>query len=297
MTKSTTLAATDFEAGQIFVQEQPIPVADPFEGGRSKNTTNTQPPFPSPCSMVVARKKKKSNPQKGRGGGGGGSKSPYHEASDLLNQVLERSRHPRPTDHRSLLKSLVYSPKDGSLRVSTKSYAIVTQALQHLDELRAVQQQCQLLTAAKNEGLLLVLLFELLLSPKQAIRGGGALKRQLIQQEAALRRALRAVTPSPSSLDSSHTNLFPRYLRVNTCAHTTTPSVIQTLQAMDVAVYADAHVPDLLVVPPQATSRILASDDLVGRRPSPPRGVAGQVVVLFRPLSGAGIRQQSARQR
>jgi len=196
-----------------------------------------------------------ANEKKGSSNGNK-SKSPYHETADLLNKVLESNKNKN-------LKSFVYA-KDGSLKVSTKTYAVVTKVLQHLTEL----QDCQAAVAdklqVKNQGLLLVLLYELLLSPKQSIQGGGALKRQLMQHETSLRRALKKsakkTETDANSRDHSTSN-FPRYLRVNTC-RTTTKKVIQYIKKdlQISSVYADSHVPDLLVVPHAATSQILASN-------------------------------------
>lgn len=180
------------------------------------------------------------------------SKSPYHEVADLVNQVLESKKQKN-------LKSFVYRA-DGSLKVSTQTFAIVSKILQNVDTLQTIQEQCRL--SAKNKGLLYVLLFELLMSPNRSIRGGGALKRMLMKQEATLRSALMECCPSFTGNCDFSKHSFPhRFLRVNKCK-TNVLDVIRKLKEMGVTVYADQHVPDLLVVPASVTSRVLSNVDL-----------------------------------
>lgn len=109
-----------------------------------------------------------------------------------------------------------------------------------------------------NHGLAMVLLYELLLGPNQALRGGGALKRMLLEKEDTLRRILtnmiedpaKTKRDSPSTIErtlvdgtivnarppnntpssaSSSSSPFPRYVRINTC-RITTAEVVHKLQ-------------------------------------------------------------------
>lgn len=207
--------------------------------------------------------KTKETKRAGNKKGGCGSTSPYHEAADLLNQVLASSSQ-------SLNKSAVYDRKTGQLRVSTKTYAVVSKVLQNKKVLDAVLQNVNKFKA-KNEGLLYVLLFELLLSPKQSIVGGGALKRSLLQQEASLRKALKQhCCDTTNTTDVAATAAQPRYVRINTCRVATKEAatlVIQRLQKLlapstsaagvSCCVCADPHVPHLLVVRSWATAAVM----------------------------------------
>jgi putative methyltransferase len=100
----------------------------------------------------------------------------------------------------------------------------------------------------RNEGLLYILTYELLLGPNKCIRGGGALKRLLVKREAALRSALEQVPQSKTGPSVGVS--FPRYVRVNTLL-TNFKQVVSSLQSQYYEqLYVDAHVPDLLVLPP-----------------------------------------------
>ncbi|GAX22228.1 25S rRNA (cytosine2278-C5)-methyltransferase [Fistulifera solaris] len=194
------------------------------------------------------------------------SSSPYQPAATLLNQLWEQSD--QPNKKRKSLKSLVFDDKTGQLKCSKTTYAQVCHVQKHLPTLQAVWQKHanknQGVTV-QNEGLLYVLLYELLLGPNQSIRGGGKLKRQLTQQESALRHYLRQIqasSPGEEMITSTFDNdTWPRYIRVNTCQNTT-QQVVDVLRSIKsdskFTLYLDAHVPDLLVVPPSATALILS---------------------------------------
>lgn len=183
--------------------------------------------------------------------------SPYQPAATLLNQLWQQGNSTKKTS----LKTLVFDSKTGQLKCSKTTYAQVCQVQKHLPTLQAVLEKHTTRNnqTIKNEGLLYVLLYELLLGPNQSIRGGGQLKRQLIKHEANLRKYLQQFQ-NEETIHHDNDDRLPRYIRVNTC-QTTTRQVVTKLRSLlshhELEMYLDAHVPDLLVVPPQATSLIL----------------------------------------
>ncbi|GAX19709.1 25S rRNA (cytosine2278-C5)-methyltransferase [Fistulifera solaris] len=190
------------------------------------------------------------------------SSSPYQPAATLLNQLWEQSDQSK---RKKSLKSLVFDDKTGQLKCSKTTYAQACHVQKHLPTLQAVWKKHVHQNPAvtvQNEGLLYVLLYELLLGPNQSIRGGGKLKRQLTQQEAALRKHLRQIQASSPGEETSDDDTWPRYIRVNTCQNTTQQvvDVLRSIMSDDAnfTIYLDAHVSDLLVVPPSATALILS---------------------------------------
>ena len=170
------------------------------------------------------------------------SSSPYAPAARLLGSIWES---------RKSLKTLAYDKK-GNLTISKATYAQICHVLEHKSTLDAVLQNVPI--ESRNIGLLYVLLYELLLGPNQSIRGGGALKRLLLQHEDPLRTVLNTVivkvkftSPEPNTIQISP---LPRYVRVNTLV-TTMNDVIQHLKTKNIPVYLDPHVPHLLVLPPK----------------------------------------------
>jgi putative methyltransferase len=93
-----------------------------------------------------------------------------------------------------------------------------------------------------------VLLYELLLGPHQKIRGGGALRRQIVKKEVELRDVLEALKQNANSAVAR----FPRYVRVNTLK-CTIQEAVSALQSEHQSIFVDAHVPNLLVLPPEAS--------------------------------------------
>jgi putative methyltransferase len=113
---------------------------------------------------------------------------------------------------------------------------------------------------AHNQGLLYVLLYELLLGPNKSIAGGGSLKRSLLKHQEALERALKAAQEKQQQETCQAKEdvpvLLPRYVRINTL-QTDASAALERLQAClrdSVSIYADKHVPDLLVLPPDSTA-------------------------------------------
>lgn len=171
------------------------------------------------------------------------SSSPYAPAAQLLTHIWTK---------RKSLKTLAYDKK-GSLRCSKATYAQVCHVLESRALLRQVLERVEGFATVRNEGLLYILLYELLLGPNKCIRGGGALKRLLVKKKSALCSALSQVQQTRTSVS------FPRYVRVNTLL-SDTQEVISSLSPQHKQIHIDSHVPDLLVLPP-ATS--LHDHDLV----------------------------------
>lgn len=172
------------------------------------------------------------------------SSSPYQPAARLLEQIWQK---------KCSLKSVAYD-KDRTLRCSKRTYAQVCHVLQHQALLERIRKRVPSLEV-KNEALLYVLMYELLLGPKKEIQGGGALKRKLLKVQEQMQQALEEIGV-PDTQTTEESNHHPRYIRVNTL-QTTTEAIIQRLKDLKIPCWIDAHVPDLLVVPPSASSQIL----------------------------------------
>jgi len=97
----------------------------------------------------------------------------------------------------------------------------------------------------RNESLLYVLIYELLMGPYQKIRGGGALKRLIMKKETVLRDVLKQCSTKNTKL------IIPRYVRINSIKFTL-KDAISDLKRHNNDIYIDVHVPDLLVLQPTA---------------------------------------------
>ena len=157
------------------------------------------------------------------------------QAALMLSQVWET---------RKSIKTLAYD-KSGELKLNKSAYAQVCHVLEHQRTLKEVLTAVPI--PCRNEGLLYVLLYELLLGPNQKIRGGGAVKRQIVNKEKQLREVLETIHKDSATVRAS----FPRYVRVNTLKCTLLEAV-DALKLQDLQIYVDAHVPNLLVLQPAA---------------------------------------------
>ncbi|KAL7577607.1 hypothetical protein ACA910_015127 [Epithemia clementina (nom. ined.)] len=275
-------------------------------------------------TITTSNKKKKRKSPSSSSSSPSFSSSPYAPAARILNELWN------PQHHRRGLKAIVYDKTTGQLTCSKATYAQVCEVLKHQSLLNQVLQDdnhqhrtsnkdddddddddddgdddddddtdkpttTRTRIQAKNKGLLYVLLYELLFGPHQSIQGGGALKRQLMQHETALRTiAANARKHAPAAAPVE----FPRYVRINPLWPGTTLSKIwteiqqcvrtgndddsnsndrndtgtsankkkkkkkrqsSTATADDAAtaIYRDRHVPDLLVLPKNASSPFL----------------------------------------
>ncbi|CAJ1935152.1 unnamed protein product [Cylindrotheca closterium] len=202
------------------------------------------------------------------------SSSPYAPAGNILNQIIKTKKG---------LKAVAYN-KDGELTCSKTAYAQSSHVLQHKPLLDKILREVPV--DANNKGLLYILLYELLMGPNRAIRGGGALKRQLLKQQEQLQATLFRLQPSfanmtASSPDQSSSDYvtIPRYVRVNTIVSsmeqvlsqidaktkpsknnknkkkTKKPSLQDSSSSSKMPRYVDPHVPNVLVFPPTASTR------------------------------------------
>eukprot|EP00980_Cylindrotheca_fusiformis_P003478 scaffold779_cov92-Cylindrotheca_fusiformis.AAC.2 len=181
------------------------------------------------------------------------SSSPYAPAGNILNQIFKT---------RKGLKSIAYN-QNGELTCSKTTYAQCSHVLQYKPLLDSILKRVKLLDV-KNQGLLYILLYELLLGPNKKIRGGGALKRQLMSQKDLLLSTLKELQPSltdESASDhvaqsSSQHVTIPRYVRINTILSSTN-EILPKLENAKIpcTYYMDRHVPDVLVLPPTASTR------------------------------------------
>eukprot|EP00934_Nitzschia_sp_Nitz4_P006363 Nitzschia sp. Nitz4//scaffold5_size260463//138958//140505//NITZ4_000989-RA/size260463-processed-gene-0.78-mRNA-1//1//CDS//3329555361//6353//frame0 len=170
------------------------------------------------------------------------STSPYAPAANLLNKVLTE---------RKGLKSVAYNSK-GEPTCSKTAYAQCVHVLQHKPILEQLVKNLLADLPVKNVGLLYVLLYELLLGPNKKIRGGGALKRQLVEREDTLRAKLDEIhVPTP---ETTSRLTIPRYVRVNTIK-ASMDNILPELKELVSSLYVDRHVPNVLVLPPTPESR------------------------------------------
>jgi putative methyltransferase len=199
------------------------------------------------------------------------SSSPYHPAASLLNEVWTKRRS---------LKSLAYDPEIGTMTCSKTAYAQASNVLRiqdSLDKLVIRNPFAEVLGGFRNRGLLFVLLHELLEGPNRKIRGGGSIRRALLEMEPALRAAwdeLRAAANKNDNTEASRNRKesrkawaddgeedddndesggidaqqHPRYVRVNTLT-SSVRSVTEMLRVdLRISCDHDEHIPDLLVV-------------------------------------------------
>lgn len=193
------------------------------------------------------------------------STSAYHEAGKLMNQIIT---------HKKSIKTVAFSKS--KLKCSKSAYATVCNTIQKKPLIDSILnndggklRKAIELDQARNQGLIYVLLYELLLGPYGNIRGGGKLKRIILKHEAALRdtkeKLVRENTISSDASKSGESTFsdilprFPRYGRVNTLKSSMADIVTELHQLMEKYnvmqkdIYLDAHVPDLLVLSPNCT--------------------------------------------
>jgi len=200
--------------------------------------------------------------------------SPYASAGYLINEHLEKRRG---------LKSLAFDTSSSSKKKGgapdKSTYATVCKTLQHLSIINSILNANNKSLHKKldfdnirNKGLLYVMLYELLFGKYKSIRGGGKLKRLICKCEKELR--LLAVEFGSDAVVNGGVQ-FPRYIRVNTLQSSTKDMVDKLKEDLAVKlneksnesnsgsqdtsnttqqIYVDAHVPDLLVLPPTASS-------------------------------------------
>ena len=176
----------------------------------------------------------------------------------------------------------------GTLKCSKSSYALTCQTLQYKATIDEILQKNEgelydkiQMKNCHNIGLAYILLYELLFGKYQTIRGGGSLKRSIMLHEEALRTAATAVETSTSLLSPRRntSSQFPKYVRVNSIKfhdldntqsaaevvaqdlsqyiRQKTSTVAPDTNITSSRIYADAHVPDLLVLSPHLDPTML----------------------------------------
>lgn len=205
--------------------------------------------------------------------------SPYHEAGNIVNELLSSKSGGRG------LKSIIFSKNKGKSSPKRATYATVCKSMQHIPAINAVLNEnggklrkAIGLDAVHNKGLMYVMLYELLFSKYKSIRGGGKLKRMIIKHEEALRERLNAHVVQHGTAINETIVKFPRYVRVNvaraspdeiakelqeTLADNTKDSKTDEASEIRKSVFVDAHVPDLLVLHPSASSLLHQEHDAV----------------------------------
>mmetsp|Transcript_26726 Transcript_26726/g.62457 ORF Transcript_26726/g.62457 Transcript_26726/m.62457 type:complete len:602 (+) Transcript_26726:151-1956(+) len=193
------------------------------------------------------------------------SSSPYAPAAKILNEVWTR---------RKGLKTVVYS-KEGELKCSTSTYAICCHVLKEKPLLAKLLKKVPTIEA-KNQGLLYILLYELLMGPNKKIRGGGALKRQIMSEIDKLQENFQKIAKEDGWKDKEHdkandesskssASIIPRYVRINTLV-ADRDEVVEIIRAKADKVYIDPDVPDLLVLDHTPQSRALLQDLVVSQK-------------------------------
>lgn len=159
----------------------------------------------------------------------------------------------------------------GDLKCSKATYAQCCHVLEHKATLEELLKSVQPLIQAKNKGLLYVLVYELLLGPNKRIRGGGAVKRQLMAQKTALEGRLKEIVDAGSfplqsfkkagcnGTTNKAATIIPRYLRINTLVADPV-DILEKLREKISSIYMDPHVPNLLVVEPTPENRALLQE-------------------------------------
>ena len=119
----------------------------------------------------------------------------------------------------------------------------------------------------RSEGLVYVLLYELLFGKFHSIRGGGKVKRCIMKFEKELiATKTKVVMENLGSDIQNKIPVFPRYVRVNKLKATTKEVVKELKKALDGSIaklheiYQDAHIPDLLVLSPKSAIQWHESD-------------------------------------
>ncbi len=217
------------------------------------------------------------------------STSPYHQAGKLMQQIMVE---------RKSIKTIAFSSSGNSknkLLCSKSTYAQVCNTIQHksiidsiLNSNSSYLRKAIEMDKVRNQGLVYVLLYELLFGKYRSIRGGGKVKRSIMKFEKDLVEVRDRVVKDGNNTNGSGNGngnrnnmpIFPRYVRVNKLK-ATTEEVVQLLKEevkrqllskkesngendkiknddnngsnINFDVYQDRHVPDLLVLPPKTS--------------------------------------------
>lgn len=150
---------------------------------------------------------------------------------------------------------MTYNSK-GELICSKTTFAQCSQVLKHKPLLDSLVEHVDI--KAKNKGLMYVLLYELMLGPNKSIRGGGSLKRQLLARKERLETKLKEVQGNDTTTTQERQFVtIPRYVRTNTL-FSNTMKVLQQMKGFQA--YIDPHIPDVIVLPHNSTTRERVQD-------------------------------------
>jgi len=189
----------------------------------------------------------RASPGGGRGRGANRSyDSPYASAGRLVGSHISTGKG---------LKSLAFGPSSDGTPVSKVSYAIAAKTIQHLPDIEGALdlpasvggdgggtlRDAILGKGSRDVGLSYVLLYETMYGTGR-LRAGGAAARAIRPHAPRLRDA------APTANAPAPVIRFPRYVRAN--ALRTDASAAAGLLGGSGTVYADALVPDLLVMEP-----------------------------------------------
>lgn len=143
-------------------------------------------------------------------------------------------------------------------KVGKMEYAIICETVKYINVIEKLFDSCEISAVSLDvdKALLLVLCYELLFGSGK-IKGGGVVKRRLVENETNLRDALAKMVNQhgltyPSELIDSHFtqhDLMPVHVRVNTLKVTAAEGM-QKLCAIYQNAAVDGHIPNLLVLPP-----------------------------------------------
>ena len=174
----------------------------------------------------------------------------YFDAAQVLAPCL--TAHPR--SGASSLKSRTFSD---SIANKKSTHLLVCETLKHRKLLDVIMEEAKLgriFNSTKNKALLYVLLYELLIGKNKTIKGGGSLKRILLEHESKLRITLdRILKKSPEFLASNNLEMqeskaIPRYCRINKLQ----PITLDILQKeFGESIRLDPHISGLIQLPPQ----------------------------------------------
>jgi putative methyltransferase len=198
------------------------------------------------------------------------STSPYYEAGSILDELLSsKSGGGRG------LKSIAFSKNKTKGGPNKATYATICKSMQHLPLINSVLnddggklRKGIGLDTVHNKGLMYVMLYELLFGKYKSIRGGGRLKRMIVKHERELREGVSKHEKNGGGLNGG-TVQFPRYVRVNV-VKASVDEIVKLLKEsiadpskerqadvsteLKQSIFVDAHVPDLLVLHPSASS-------------------------------------------
>jgi len=205
--------------------------------------------------------------------------SPYQEAGKLLHEILTKHISLKTASFGTNIPTSTSSSQGNNhtKTCSKSAYALVSNTLVQKSILDKVlnHNHGKLRTlinwdTIQNKALTYILLYELLFGKYHSIRGGGYLKRMILQHASLFQMTRDCIVSNQdtsgvtikSSLmtDQGRIFHFPRYVRVNTMKVSTTSEIV-TLLKQELStihpssstvcnIYADPIVPDLLVLSP-----------------------------------------------